>query len=73
MSLFDAIGFVVLLALVLCRPAYAYLDPGTGSFVIQILIAGLVAGGFAFKIFWKRLVIFVSGLFSKASKSTKDE
>lgn len=26
-----------------------YLDPGTGSYLFQMLIAGLLAGGFVFK------------------------
>ena len=30
------------LIFVLCFPAYAYLDPGTGSYFIQIIIATLL-------------------------------
>ena len=72
MGLFDAIGFVVLLALVFCRPAYAYLDPSTGSLVIQVLVAGVLVGGFALRMFWKRILMFVTGLFSKRSKGAKE-
>lgn len=43
--------------------AYAYLDPGTGSYVLQIVIAGIVSGLFAIKMFWRRLVDFFSNLF----------
>ncbi|MEZ5319804.1 MAG: hypothetical protein R2752_20550 [Vicinamibacterales bacterium] len=31
------------------REAHAYLDPGTGSLVIQTIIAGLAAVGYAFR------------------------
>ena len=33
----------------------AYLDPGSGSFLIQLLIAGLVGAGFAIKMSWKKI------------------
>jgi hypothetical protein len=36
-------------------PALAYVDPGTGSFVIQGIIAAVVGAGVALKIFWKRI------------------
>lgn len=39
----------------------AYLDPGSGSYLIQILIAALLGGGFAIKAFWKQISAFFSG------------
>lgn len=38
--------------LMLPQPAYGYLDPGTGSFILQILIAALLGGFMAVKRFW---------------------
>lgn len=36
--------FVMLYVFILSiQPAYAYLDPGTGSYMLQILIAGVLA------------------------------
>ena len=46
----------------------AYLDPGTGSFIFQMLIAGFVGGLFALKLFWSHVKTFSSGLFSKRKK-----
>jgi hypothetical protein len=37
------------------QPAFAYLDPGTGSILIQGLIAAIVGGLFALKTYWYRL------------------
>ena len=51
------------------RPAHAYLDPGTGSYIFQILIAGLVGGLFAVKIFWKRIKAFLIKVFRKEENS----
>ena len=42
-------------------PLHAYLDPGTGSFVFQMLIASLLGALFTVKIFWQRLKNFFSG------------
>lgn len=32
-----------------------YLDPGTGSFIIQILLAGLLGLGVAIKVYWNKI------------------
>lgn len=39
------------------RPLF-YLDPGTGSFLIQILLAGLLGIGVAVKVYWKKITEF---------------
>ena len=38
-----------------------YLDPGSGSFLIQLLLAALIGGGFAVKIYWKKIKAFFTG------------
>jgi hypothetical protein len=43
--------------------AYAYLDAGTGALVVQWIIAGVVGGGLAIKLFWGR----ISGMLKKKS------
>ena len=43
------------------QPAHAYIDPGTGSFVIQGIIAAVVGASFALKVFWRRIVSKVTG------------
>ncbi|MBA4717685.1 MAG: hypothetical protein HRO68_00660 [Nitrosopumilus sp.] len=45
--------------------AYAYLDPGTGSLVIQIVIGALVGAGIAVKVFWIKLKYKFSSIFKK--------
>jgi len=51
----------------------AYIDPGTGSLIIQVLIGALVGGLVVAKIFWSRIKIFFKGLFSSGSKHRKDD
>jgi hypothetical protein len=38
-----------------------YLDPGSGSLLIQLLLAGLMAAGLAVKLFWSRLKALFGG------------
>ncbi len=54
------------------RNAYAYLDPGTGSFVIQMLIAAIVGALFALKLFWTRVKDFFKRLFGKKTEDTAE-
>jgi hypothetical protein len=59
-----ALLFPLLLACLLMMvpaAAYAYIDPGTGSFVIQGIIAAIVGAGFAIKMFWHRIKAFLTG------------
>ena len=56
------------LIFVLCFPAYAYLDPGTGSYFIQIIIATLLGAMYAIKHYWYKLKLFCINLLSKFKK-----
>lgn len=50
------------LALLMASPsAFAYLDPGTGSMILQMLIAGLLSALFAIRMFWARVKAFFIG------------
>ena len=50
----------VLLALCLFvsapQPALAYIDPGTGSMLIQVTIGAIAAGLTLIKLYWKKIV-----------------
>jgi hypothetical protein len=45
--------------IVFSRLAHAYLDPGTGSYMLQILIAGVLAFFFFAKSFLNKLKAFI--------------
>ncbi len=42
---------------VLLKPLM-YLDPGSGSFIIQMLLAGFLGIAVAVRIYWKKIVAF---------------
>jgi hypothetical protein len=45
-----------------CSNAYAYLDPGTGSMILQLLLGGIAGLAIIAKLFWHKLVnIFKPG------------
>lgn len=46
----------LLFLLATANEAWAYIDPGTGSFVIQMVIAGIVGALFYFRRFFASLI-----------------
>lgn len=76
---FPMLGSVLgagLLVLAFSREASAYIDPATGSLVLQFLIAGVVGAAFAIGIFWKYVKSKIASFFmlfrGKRSKGTDD-
>lgn len=68
----DLLLLLLGLILIPARPAHAYLDPGTGSYAIQILVGVLFGAGYMIKVFWSRIISFFHRRKeAKASKSTK--
>lgn len=52
--------------------AHAYIDPGIGSYIFQLLIAGLVGASFLIKVFWGEIKVFFSKYVLRRS-SDEDE
>lgn len=47
------------------QSAYAYLDPGTGSFLLQLLVAGIMGALYTLKLYWYGFKAFVFNLLGK--------
>jgi hypothetical protein len=41
------------------RALYAYLDPGIGSMMLQVIAGGLAAAAVTAKVYWRRLLVFL--------------
>ena len=54
--------FTAALAALFALPAFAYLDPGTLTYVISMLAGLVIAGGAAVAIFWRKIKKFFQGL-----------
>jgi hypothetical protein len=49
-----------LLLIAVSSPAHAYIDPGTGSLIIQSIIGAIAAVGVTLKLYWHKLKVLVS-------------
>jgi hypothetical protein len=47
--------------ILMAKIARLYLDPSSGSFILQVLIAGLLGGLLTVKLFWGRIKSIVTG------------
>ena len=60
---------IVLIYFTMLTPSQAYLDPGTGSIILQTIIAFLAVIGSATISFWKKIKELYSKILSKTSNS----
>lgn len=51
----------------------AYLDPGSGSFLLQLLIAGIVGGLFLLRMSWAKVKAFFRRVFTGKRDTPIDE
>jgi len=51
------------------KEAHAYLDPGSGSYILQLIVAGGIGAIFGIKTFWHQIKIFFTNLL-KMNKNT---
>lgn len=55
------------------RNNVAYLDPGSGSYLLQLLIAGLLGSLFVVRASWGKIKTFFRKLFSRQDDDSNDE
>jgi len=68
-----ASGVLAVVLILAPSNAYAYIDPGTGSYILQIVLAALLGALFALKMFWRNVKDFLSGLLPGRQKRKHDE
>lgn len=49
------------LLIILAGNSEAYIDPGSGSYVLQLIVASFFAIVFTLKVFWRNIKAFFSG------------
>lgn len=47
------------------RDTYAYLDPGSGSYMLQLIIGFVFGGIVTLKLFWKKIKSFIRRIFDR--------
>jgi len=64
---FRAITLLILSLFLLPLSGYGYIDLGSGSYIIQLIIAGFVGFSLSVRIFWKK----IKTRFSNKTKADK--
>lgn len=59
---------LVLATLLFPTPGYAYLDPGTGSIIVQAIIGAVAAAGTVLALYWQK----VKNFFRRDQKDSSD-
>jgi hypothetical protein len=57
------------LLLLVATPAKAYIDPGTGSFLVQGIIAAILGAAVALRMYWRR----IKALFTRQAPADERE
>jgi hypothetical protein len=65
------VALLAALLVPIASPAQAYLDPGTGSMILQIILGGVAGLLVAGKLYWARLKEFFG--FAAADAATTEE
>jgi hypothetical protein len=67
--------FALIITLLLIFPSLseAYLDPGAGSYILQMFIAGALGLMFTIKLYISKIKSFFRGLFGKENKEDDTE
>lgn len=56
---FEKILLVAVVFAALSSPAYAYIDPGSGSMIVQGVLAAIAAIAMTAKLWWHRLLVLL--------------
>ena len=70
--MFSAVVVItVYLVLVCARPAHAYLDPGSGGMMVQLLLGGFAGAAVLVRLYWRQLLIRIG--FRKPDMSSETD
>lgn len=67
------IFLTILFLFIVPTPTYAYLDPGTGSYLLQIMAAVFFGGAYALTTWWKQIKLFVLRIFLRKDKKSSEK
>lgn len=70
-NLFRKLYFGFFMVLLFAVPAFAYLDPGTVTYVVSMIAGLFIAGGAALAIFRRKIKLFFQNLGKKKDADTE--
>jgi len=63
---------VISILFLLTSRAHAYLDPGTGSIILQAILAFIAASIATLSFYWNKFKMFISKFFKKKDENIKN-
>jgi hypothetical protein len=73
LPLASAITIAALFFLMAPQPALAYIDPGSGSLILQVIIATFLSGVVLVKVYWRRLRALITGKPAETENEDHDD
>ena len=58
-------------SLLFTTKTFAYIDPGSGSILLQAIIAAIAGAGTAISIYWKKIKLFFTKILKKKDNDKK--
>ena len=65
----SALAVVLIFLALVPATAHAYLDPGSGSYLLQIIVAGILSSLFLVKTYWHK----IKSVFTRGSSQPESE
>jgi hypothetical protein len=65
--------FVLIFTFILIENSWAYIDPGTGSLIFQVIVGFFVGIAYVIKVFWRSIFAFFANIFSKDKSQQSQE
>jgi len=62
--------FPAMIFMLLTTRSYGYIDPGTGSYLVQVIIAAAAGAALGIKLYWKKIKALFTRLYSKKNTTT---
>tara|TARA_B100001250_G_C19290157_1_gene567186 strand:- start:127 stop:345 length:219 start_codon:yes stop_codon:yes gene_type:complete len=67
------LNLTIILYLTFITPANAYLDPGSGSIILQAILGFIAASIATLSFYWNKVKLFLKKIFKKDNKDKNSE
>ena len=62
---------IVLFIFTFAFNTHAYIDPGTGSYIVQVVIAAILGAAVTLKVFWTKIGQFLKRIFGRKKNQSE--
>ena len=73
MKKFRFIYLILIIYALSISNTFAYLDPGSGSIILQAIIAGIATAGATIVFYWRKIKMMIKKLFVKKEKNSSEK